>query len=205
MIIVVGGIKGGTGKTTIATNLAVCSLRNCRSILLIDADEQGSASDWSNQRCDARPSIPTVIMKGNKIHRDLIEFNRRIIVDSGGRDTVTQRSALSVADIFIVPFKPRSFDIWTLGAIRTMIEEVHTINPKLKCYYVINQGDARGSDNASSIQILSEFPEMHFTTVIGQRKAFADAASMGLGVSEMPKPDEKAVAEIDALYKCIYN
>lgn len=206
MIVVVGGIKGGTGKTTIATNLATHNLQRSCSTLIIDADEQGSACDWSNQRPD-EIAIPTTIMKGGKIHREIQSFKDkydRIIVDVGGRDTITQRSALTVADTFLIPFKPRSFDIWTLGAIRNMIDEVLTINPKLKCYYVINQGDSRGSDNTSAIQILSEFPSLLFTTVIGHRKIFADAASEGKGINEMPKKDDKATSEIETLMDCIY-
>lgn len=207
MIIVVGGIKGGTGKTTIATNLAVCGFRSTYPTLLVDADEQNSASDWAHQRPDDI-SFPTISLHGGKIHRELQEFQstyKFVIIDVGGRDTTTQRSALTVADVFLVPFKPRSFDIWTLGSIRDLIEEVTPVNPKLKCFYTINQGDNRGPDNDTAIEFLSEFPSLKRSTIIGHRKAFADAASEGLGVIEMKKKDEKANDEIQKLWKCIYK
>ena len=49
MITVIGGIKGGSGKTTLATNLSVMRSAHTK-VLLVDADEQKSASDWSQQR-----------------------------------------------------------------------------------------------------------------------------------------------------------
>jgi chromosome partitioning protein len=50
MIITIGGIKGGTGKTTIATTLAVMLSKKGRDVLLVDADDQGTATDFTNYR-----------------------------------------------------------------------------------------------------------------------------------------------------------
>src|ERR1700683_2160942 len=70
MILVVGGIKGGSGKTTIATNLAV--MRSCSEgrVLLIDADEQKSATQWSSQREEkvTPTEFPTIELSGKNLH-----------------------------------------------------------------------------------------------------------------------------------------
>ncbi len=221
MIIVVGGIKGGTGKTTLATNLVVIGSKMGQRMLLVDADEQGSASDWAEQReslwkrdgidPDTHPvlNFPTIKLGGKYLYEQLKRFRKdydSIVVDTGGRDTTSQRSALTLADTFLVPFKPRSFDVWTAGTVKEIIEEVKAINPKLRVCVCINQGDCRGMDNAEAHKILSEIPSFKcLLTFVGHRKAFSNAASQGLGVGELDKPDAKANDEMYAIYQSLYN
>lgn len=214
MITVVGGIKGGTGKTTLATNLAVLNQGLGRRTLLIDADEQSSASDWADQResyfKENPPSISlaTISLKGKNIDRLVEKFKttyKDIFIDTGGRDTMSQRSALVIADVYLIPFKPRSFDVWTVGKVKEIIQEIKTINKKLKVVVCINQGDARGMDNEEAFNILEEVPEFNcITTFIGHRKAFSNAAALGLGVAELQK-DLKAYEEIVQLHSAIFE
>jgi chromosome partitioning protein len=210
MIIVIGGIKGGSGKTTIATNLAVMRSTS-KKVLLVDADEQKSAWDWSQQRDglvidSLKSSFSTVCMSGKAVCANLQRLKEDyndIIVDTGGRDTTSQRSALCAADKLILPFKPSSIDIWTLVPIKGIVSEC--VNPILKVYAVINQADPVGKDNQEAIEILKEFTEINtLDSTIGNRKAFRNAASEGLGVCEMPVPDKKACQEIQTLYDLIY-
>jgi chromosome partitioning protein len=210
MIIVIGGIKGGSGKTTLATNLAVLAATQ-RKIILIDADEQRSAADWAEQREDV-PSVinfPTITLGGKTIHSQINRMKPdydTIIIDTGGRDTTSQRSALINADIFLIPFKPRSLDIWTAKKVNQMVTEIQSVNPKLKAYALINQADARGKDNVDALKIILEFPEFNpMPFQIGSRKAFANAAAEGLSVVELEKPDEKASQEITSLYNFIFE
>lgn len=211
MIIVVGGIKGGSGKTTIATNLAV--LRSFgKKVLLVDADEQKSAWDWSQQRDNCSPeslsgSFSTVCMSGKSIYSNLLRLQEDfedIIVDTGGRDTSSQRSALCVADKLLLPFKPSSIDIWTMGAIKSILSEC--INPNLKAYAVISQADPVGNDNREAMQILKEFEFIEtLACTIGNRKSFRNAAADGLGVGEIYPRDKKAYREMQALHDFMYT
>ncbi len=210
MITVVGGIKGGTGKTTLATNLAVISQLLGLKTLLVDADDQRSASDWADQReshFKEGSNFPTVSLSGKNIHQQISKFKKdydRIIVDTGGRDTMSQRSALTCADLYLIPFKPRSFDVWTIGQVKEIINEIIFINPRLKVIACVNQCDSRGADNEDAFKILDEVAEFKCVyTMIGNRKVFSNAAAQGLGVSEMN--DAKAKEEIARLYHTIYN
>ena len=72
---------------------------------------------------------------------------RTIIIDTGGRDTSSQRAALTVADTLIVPFVPRSFDLWTIEKVGSLVEEMRAGNPALKAYTFLNRADSRGNDN----------------------------------------------------------
>ncbi len=209
MIVVVGGIKGGTGKTTLATNLAVLNASLGRSTLLIDTDEQRSTSDWADQRAsqETKVKFPTISLVGKNIHEQIMKFvdgYDDIYIDAGGRATMSQRSALTIADHYLIPFKPRSFDIWTIGHIKNIIDEIKVINPNLKVTVCINQGDARGTDNVDALKILCEIPEFHcLATFIGHRKAFSNAAAQGLGIFELD--DVKAKDELLAVHRAIYH
>jgi chromosome partitioning protein len=210
MIIVIGGVKGGSGKTTLATNFAVLRSNDKKKVLLVDADEQKSSSQWANQRevLGIPTKWSTIQLFGKTLHTQIQRMKDDyddIIIDVGGRDTTSQRSALAIADIYLIPFKPRSFDVWTIGDVKTIIMEMKIANPKLKSYCVINQADSKGVDNDASIEILNECEEIKcLNLTIGCRKAFANASSEGLGIIEMKTHDKKAIKELVSLYKTIY-
>lgn len=212
MIIVVGGIKGGSGKTTVATNLAVMCASKKQDVLLIDADDQETATDFTilrNETQTDKPSYTSIKLTGAAVRTETLRLSEKyqtIIIDSGGRDTASQRAALSVADILLVPFIPRSFDIWTLEKVSSLVEEIRTINPDLKVYTFINRSDSRGQDNDGAASLLKEVENMKFINVhIGTRKSFSNAAATGLGVTEVKPKDAKAITEITTLYKHVFK
>lgn len=211
MIVMIAGVKGGTGKTTIATNLAVMRAAEGKKLLLVDADEQRSTAIWANQRdvLGIETKWTTVTFGGKNLRHQLERMRNDyddIIIDVGGRETTSLRAALSISDLCFVPFKPRSLDIWTLNDVKAVVQEMRPANPNLKVFAFINQGDAKGSDNEASQEILSEHEDIKCIPItIGYRKAFANAASDGLGVSEMKTQDKKAVHEMGLLYDFIYT
>jgi chromosome partitioning protein len=210
-VLVVGGIKGGSGKTTIASNLAVLRSKKKKRVLLIDADEQRSMSDWAEHRESLSISTPwtTISLLGAAVRsqiQKMIKDYDDIIVDTGGRDTTSQRSALTVADIFLAPFQPRSLDVWTMDSVSSLISEIKTVNPKLQAFALLNRCDAIGNDNADAAAILQECSEItYLPTSLFQRKAFANAISDGLGVIELKKPNKKATAEVEALCQALFG
>lgn len=211
MIVSVGSIKGGTGKTTISTNLAVMRSRAGKKVLLVDADEQRSTKIWTGQRyaLDIPTTFTTIELTGKSIYNELqkmqLDYND-IVIDVGGRETQALRASIAIADVFLIPFKPRSLDIWTLTDIKTVVTEMRQVNPHLKCYAVINQADSKGSDNDAAIHILRDNEEIKCLDVtIGLRKSFANAATDGKGVHELDVLDKKAIKEIETLYNIIYS
>ncbi len=213
MIIVIGGRKGGTGKTTIATNLAVINARDGKKTLLIDTDDQQTSLGWSEQRSalqnSAETNLVTIFLSGSNIHKQIIQLAKDyddIIIDVGGRESVSQRSALTIASLFLLPFQPSSFDLWTAGVLESMIEELRMINPDLKALYVINRAIVNNKDNPAAIEILGESGLFEAVPVfIYNRIAYRTAASKGLGVVELTPLDDKAAKEMIALHWCIFN
>src|SRR5208337_2636832 len=101
--------------------------------------------------------VTTIALTGRYLFSDVKKLAQDyddVIIDAGGRDTTSQRSALSVADYFVIPFKPRSLDIWTVNLVKTLYDEAKEINEKLKTCIVLNQADTRGSDNKETHDII---------------------------------------------------
>ena len=212
MIVVLGGIKGGSGKSTIAVNLAVARARR-HTVLLVDGDDQQSTTDWWAERKssypDFSPNLDFMQIAGKSARDRLLAVADRyedIVVDTGGRDTVTQRSVLSVADLMLVPFQPRSADIWTLKRVSALIAEINTINPTLKCVGFINKSFPTGTDNDDAMAAINEADNIQLVPLkIGDRKVFSNAFGMGLTVPEIKPRVDKVLDELQALYKyCFY-
>jgi len=212
MILVCGGIKGGSGKTTIATNLTVMRAKAGKDVLLVDADEQESATIFTAIRKRDQsewPQYTSIILREGNLRAEIDRMRTKyddIIVDTGGRDTRSQRASLSLADVLLVPFNPRSLDIWTLENVEKLLEDIRTINPALRAVSFLNRADPVGADNQDARDILSEASGIAFAGMtIVNRKAFGKAVSVGLSVIELSNPDDKATREIVALYEYLFR
>jgi len=206
MIIAVVQTKGGVGKTTLTVNLAVeRSLRAKRDVLLVDADEQGTASDFSAIRAEklGQTGYSAVQLHGTAVRSQVQAMKKKfddIIIDTGGRDTQALRAALTVADIALVPFQPRSFDVWTLDKVASLISEARSFNERLRAFAVINCADAAGPDNVAAAVTLAEHAEIAYLDApLGRRKAFPNANAIGLSVLEASPIDRKACDELTRL------
>lgn len=208
MVFTVGGIKGGTGKTTISTNLAVWLSQRGADVLLVDADEQESASDftaWREETKKGELGYTLVQLNGPTVRRQIEQLRPKydhIVIDTGGRDTASQRAALFVSDVYLIPFAPRSYEIWTLSKVQTLLSEIQgSRSTPLQVYSFLNKADTRGADNSEATEVLRDNEELNFVDhSIINRKAFATAASKGLSVFEMIPTDDKAVTEVEALF-----
>ena len=129
-----------------------------------------------------------------------------IVIDTGGRDTTSQRAAMTVSDLYLVPFVPRSFDVWTLERVVKLIDEMRPANPTLRAFAFLNRADAGGNDNEGAADYLKDAKSIRFIdTPLGSRKAFSNAATEGRAVTELKRKDAKAEAEIRALYDFCRN
>jgi chromosome partitioning protein len=213
LIIVTGGIKGGSGKTTIATHLAILLAQKQRDVLLIDADDQETSFDFSSLRNSLNEGLAEytcVKLTGKSVRSEILKMKGKytdIIIDAGGRDTMNQRAALSVADLLLVPFVPRSFDLWTLDNVASVVSEIKQINPSLKAYAFLNRADAKGYDNEGAQEMIRENEHLMVldNVTICHRKAFGNAAAEGKAVNELKISDKKAVLEVDALYNSVFK
>lgn len=210
MILAVGNIKGGVGKTMLAVNIAVGLVQRGRDVLLIDGDEQASASTFAQIRADLPAAkLTTVQLQGAAIRqqmRQLAEKYDEIVIDVGGRDTGSLRAALTVADAILVPFQPRSVDLWTAEQIAGLISEARSVNDRLRAYAVLNVADAQGRDNDDAVAALAAIDGMIALPVaVVRRKAFPNAFSAGMSVLEHSPKDAKACGEVLSVVNALYT
>lgn len=211
MIILIASQKGGCGKSTLAINISVVLANEGKDVLLVDADKQFSASNWSQERfesCKDKPQI-NCVQKQDNIAMSLKDLATRyeiVIVDAAGRDSKEMRSAMLVADKIVIPSRPAQFDLSTIPRMSEIIDEAKDINEKLQAYAVITMSPSNSpSDTQEAIEYLKTFENLSIcNTIIGDRKIFRDSTSTGLGVTELPartSSDKAGQAELLAVVK----
>lgn len=209
MKILVGGTKGGTGKTTVSVNLAAWLAKAGRDVLLVDTDRQCSAEQWAASRSAARiePAITCVSAYGDRLADEIRKLARKYdhtIIDAGGFDSIELRASMTTADLMIAPCRPGAFDFFALVTLDRLIGEVRAINPRLTASLLLNFMPVRGADESTmreSCEALGVLRPLGY--VLHQRRAYSDAAGAGKGVIEWA--DDKASAEIEALAREVFN
>lgn len=212
MIVLLGGEKGGTGKTTIALNMAVMRALQGRDVLLIDADKQGSAQQWAATRAQERftPHITCVAIYGKTLTeqvRSLMTKYQDIVIDAGGADSLELRAAMLVADAIVTPAKPSQFDVFTLSKMDRLVGEARAFNSTLRAGILTNAAptNAMSTDAKEMAEFVDDLPNYHLLkTVVKERKAYRLCARDGMAAAEYLKPDEKAAFEMQQLAKEVW-
>ena len=203
-VITIGSQKGGPGKSTCATNLAVCLKLQGYQVILVDADIQRNSSNWSEYRDeqDNLISIPTVQKLGN-VCQTLKELNNHydyVIVDAAGRDSRELRTALFASHLLVVPFRASQFDLDTITKMNEIVEDARDKNQYLVVRSLINQAPTQTlntevADTKAVLKQCAQFPA--FKTIVKARKAFRQAIVEGKSAIEMR--DSKAAGEMFSL------
>ncbi|WP_051555234.1 division plane positioning ATPase MipZ [Legionella fairfieldensis] len=228
-VIVIGGEKGGTGKTTVAVNLAIMRALMNYDTLYIDADKQRSGAKFFERRngSGVNPQITCVNILGKHLNSELDRLATRyenIVVDVGGRDSVELRSSLvakSVSDWYS-PIQPSEFDMDTLETIEELSELSQSYNPNLKTHIILNScsthAQIKTTDEAKTV-ITESFPNLNVCkTTIGHRVSFKYSISNSFCVVEFEANEykqlpayraqkylHKASNDMIALYEEIYK
>lgn len=203
MIVALLNQKGGTGKTTLALHLAGEWVRRGHRVTLIDADPQGSALDWSEQR--AREHLPrrfgVVGLARDTLHREAPELARdadHVVIDGPPRVAGLMRSALLAADLVLIPVQPSPLDGWASAEMLALVNEARIYRPELVARFVLNRCATRTVLARETAESLTDHDPPALSATVGQRIAFATAAQTGRLVSEIDNATA-AAREIAAL------
>ncbi|MBP8173394.1 MAG: AAA family ATPase [Aeromonadaceae bacterium] len=208
MIVLVGGEKGGSGKSCLAQNLAVYFKTNYPGeVLLVDCDPQRTTSDWIQERKDNNKLTPIncVQLYGN-IREDLLSLKNRyefVVVDCGGQDNRALRSTMSVASHALIPLRPKRRDLKTLPHMEDIISTCKMVNPTLKAAVVMTQCPSLPNQVRRILEakeVCQSFCVDVLESIIYSRNVYDDSEEKGLSVMEI-EPDGKAAEEIRGIAK----
>jgi len=200
-VIAVVSQKGGSGKTTVATNLAVAALEDGKATLVLDLDQQPSAFGWFQARADKAGALQVVPTHHAAIPKLLegaaAEGVELVLIDTAPKTEPGARAAIEACDVVLIPCQPSAHD---LRAIQDTVELCRARGAKP--FVVLNQveatspltDEARSALEAMDIAVLPEG--------LGLRRAFKHTATDGRGVTEFDKSG-KAAAEIRDLYRAV--
>jgi chromosome partitioning protein len=213
VIVTVGNTKGGVGKTTLALQLALARALAGRDVLMVDGDRQASTQMAVAIRAEAgrKPGLACVQYHDGAVLRAQVQRQASkyddVVIDAGGRDSSALRAALYLSDLLIVPFQPRSVDVWALADIAGLVDETNGIRDGLRVFAVLNAADpGTSSDNTEAAAALSDFPQLTLLDApIRRRKAFANALGLGLSVEELTPRDSKACEELANLVSMVFS
>ena len=221
-IILVASEKGGTAKSTIATNLAVMRAIAGRDVLLVDADLQQSASNWAGTRVESsvpiEPTLTCVTKIGPQAGYDIVNMVSKfddVVIDAGGRDSPQMRSCLVICDVHVLSVIPSQFDTWTLDTMDQIVANANAQRtmvkmPKLKSIVVCAKTSPNPSltehlDVADYVKDFGDTMEMT-DLVLFERVIYRKAVKEGKGIVELAgRNDKKAVDEISALYEKVFG
>ena len=213
MIILVGGEKGGTGKTTIATNLAAMRSAQGRDVLLIDTDPQGSASFWAAVRGEAgiTPRVACVQKFGKGLASEIKDLAGRyddVIIDSGGRESAELRASLVTCDIAVLPLQASQIDLWTIESLSELVDTARGFNPGLKALALVSRAPTAHTSNDAqeAANLIAEYPALTLAaSLIRDRVAFRRAAGAGQGAGEYAGAGDKASKEMQKLFAEVFG
>ena len=200
MIISLLNQKGGVGKTTLAVNLAAAMSAAGSRVLLLDADPQGSAMDWSAAR-QSEPLFSVVGLPRPTIHKEIAQLGRdydHIVIDGPPRVTELARSAIMAADIVLIPVQPSPYDIWAAAEVVDLISEAQVYKPALKAAFVVNRRITNTAIGRDVGEALSAYAMPVLSAAVSQRVIFAEASASGRAVFEVDAEGPASV-EIRAL------
>ena len=191
--------KGGTGKSTLSQNIAVCLHRQGKRVILVDADPQGTTRDWRSASPE-NANLPNVIaLDRPEMLASLKNIDADIaIIDTPAKAEKMTASVIRFADAALIVIQPSGADIWASAAAVRLIQQKIDVGGKIVAAFLANR--VSGSTNLSREVLTGAWNEYgieQLETTIGNRVAFAQALTDGLSIYDTA--DRTGRAEIDLL------
>lgn len=198
--------KGGCGKTTVTIQLAGTLARRGFKTLVVDMDEQNTATRWASQAPDETP-FPAALMNlaamGGKVHREiknhLDDYDFILIDCPPSAVSPAPSSAMLISDLAIIPIVPAPADMWASVAAKKLALAVQATNEQLKIRMLPNMVQKTTNLARDTLDVLAEDADVPLMkSWIGSRSAFRECQLTGSTVHSLSK-SSAAAKEVDAL------
>ncbi|MCB8835817.1 AAA family ATPase [Aurantimonas sp. VKM B-3413] len=194
--------KGGAGKTTLATALAVAAQEAGETAVMLDLDPQRSLLTWAETRTGDAPHVEAFpadkIAQLPTMVRRLASSFSVAILDTAGADNTATHKAMEAATLCVVPLRPTRLDV---NAVRPTVQAI--LRGGTPFAFVLNQcppqpNNSRAAEMAAGLAAIGSLAE----PIIIQRADYQDAYAVGQGVTEYA-PNGKAADEARRLWRWV--
>ena len=191
--------KGGSGKTTSATNMAVNLHRRGFRVVLVDADPQATARDW-RAASPEKSNLPNVIALDRPQMLSVIPTLAAdyVIIDTPAKAADMAAAVIRVAHTVLIVIQPSGADIWACAPTAKMIQARLDIGGNVDAAFLVN----RAKPNTKLSKLVeggkwNEYTMQQLSSVLGDRVAYAEALTYGVSVYDTPNAD--AQKDVDAV------
>lgn len=201
MIILFSNTKGGVGKSTLAAHLVLFLLDRGSRVALIDADEQGSSSQWI---AEAAPSVTVQRVTDPEGAAEAVIKLRSshdvVICDSPGDDNDVPRTLMLLADLAVFPVGPSILDLRSLARATSLLRYARQINGgRPDGRLVLNKVKKRDRISESLPEAAEQLGVPLLESKVRDLEAFRDAAQQATSVTRMKRGKNHAKYDIEAL------
>ena len=212
MITVIANLKGGSGKSTVAFNLAVWLETNKRPVIGYDLDPQCTFSDLSMLRKEIGNKPDLEIHSVRAVLKDqlLSHGDKEVLVDVGAANMAAMKEAITAADRVLVPVPPSQADVWATQRFLHIIgpdTDAVKVNGKQQTLAFVNRADTNKSirETRETETALRMLPGIDIVLPhrLRMRTGFRRSLSEGLTVFEM-WPNSKAAEEFRTFAAALY-
>jgi len=173
--------KGGSGKTTIATNLAHSLQLNNLNVALVDSDPQGSARDWNEM--NGGSLLPVFGLDRETLPKDIESIKDSfdyIIIDGAPQISKLAAAAIKASDVILIPCQPSPYDIWACDGLVELIKARQEVTGgKPKAAFVISRAIKNTLLSKEIRRALTAYELPAFSYGTTQRVSYPRSASTG--------------------------